>query len=207
MGVALMVVAGCSHLNLTDEQRQANWQAHQQAVSVLESWDIVGRAAVAMKGRVYNLGLQWRQRPDSMQMLLQAPFGQGVIRIETIANGQFQLRLPKGQTFVNDSPEALLNQVVGWSIPLSGLKFWIRGLPQAEFDYQHHLNSNGFPSMIRQNQWRIDYQSYFADLQPALPRRIKLTHQDQDLELKLVVERWQRDKIEVDPNTLFPEFD
>ena len=51
-------------------------------------------------------------------MLLEAPFGQGVLRIECAGPGQYRLRLPDGQLFENTTAEALLDDVVGWSLPI-----------------------------------------------------------------------------------------
>ena len=198
------MMLGCSQFGQIDEVRQARWQSNQQALEAVQSWDIVGRAVIAMKGEAYSLGLQWRQQRGAMKMLLQAPFGQGVIQIDTNQAGQYQLRLPNGQIHISDSPEALLEEVVGWSIPISGLKFWIRGLPQPDGSFSHRLNQDGRPDSIRQNQWTIDYQDYFRKQQPVLPRRIKLTHAN--ILLKLVIERWQQAEVSNQPNQLFPEF-
>jgi outer membrane lipoprotein LolB len=99
----------------------------------------------------------------------------------------------------------VLEEVVGWSLPIGGLEFWIRGIPQPGADYRPRLDAGGRARSIRQDSWEISYLDYF-DAQPApqLPRRIKLSRDE--LTLKLVIERWQQTEVEADTSDLFPEF-
>ena len=138
-------------------------------------------------------------------MLLEAPFGQGVFRIDRPAAGQYRLRLPDGREFINRSPEALLEEVVGFALPISGLEFWIRGLPHPGSEYRHRLDADGRARLISQDDWDIDYLDYFAAApEPPLPRRLRLTRDE--LTLRLVIERWQPATVEAAPSDLFPEF-
>lgn len=202
-----MAVAGCSQFGglVDEEQAQRLWTARQQAVAALDSWDIHARAALTLKGEAYNIGLSWERDADRFRLLLEAPFGQGVFRIDGAAGGPYHLRLPDGQVFTNATAEALLEDAIGWSLPISGLDYWIRGIPQPGSESGYRLDQGGRARSIRQNSWDIDYIDYF-DLQaePQLPRRIKLSRDE--LTLKLVIERWQQSEVEQESSDLFPEF-
>ena len=157
---------------------------------------------VRLEGEAYNLGIRWQQKSGQFIILLQAPFGQGVIRIESISDDEFRLSLPDGRVLHDNSPEALLEQVIGWSIPISGLEYWIRGLPQPQSEFSHRFDGAGRTRFIKQDSWSIDYIDYFVS--PDLPRRLKLTF-DQIL-IKIVIERWRAADIDEVPSDLFPEF-
>ncbi len=203
----VLAVSGCSQLGSLsdDEKAQKLWASRQQAMAALESWDIHARAALTLKGEAYNIGLNWERDSNRLMLLLEAPFGQGVFRIDGDVGGPYRLRLPDGQIFTNATPEALLEDVIGWSLPIGGLEYWIRGIPQPGSDYSHRLDAGGRARSIRQDRWDIAYLDYFAaQPEPQLPRRIKLSRDE--LTLKLVIERWQQSEVEQDSSDLFPEF-
>lgn len=164
------------------------------------------RAVLRLEGEVYNISLNWQRGPAHFSLLLEAPFGQGVFRIAGAADGSYRLRLPDGQVFVNSTPEALLEEVIGWSLPIDGLEYWIRGMPHPGADYSRRIDAQGRGRSISQDRWDISYLDYFEDRpEPQLPRRIRLERDE--LSLKLVIERWQAPAVEQAPSDLFPEFD
>lgn len=206
IATALLAFSGCSRLGgIADETAaQQRWQARQQALRAVERWDIHARAALRLEGEAYQIGIRWQRTEQDFTLLLEAPFGQGVIRIDAVA-ANYRLLLPDGRSFVNDSPEALLDEVLGWSLPIGGLEYWIRGLPWPGSTYAQRNDSAGRSLSIRQDRWTIRYLDYFdADGGPALPRRLNLAR-DQ-LALKLVIERWQPIASEDSPSDLFPVF-
>ena len=181
---------------------QQQWQSRQLVSQALDSWDVQARAVVKLEGEAYNLGIRWQQNFGQFIILLQAPFGQGVIRIESISDDDYRLSLPDGRVLHNSSPEALLEQVIGWSIPISGLEYWIRGLPQPESEFSHRFDDAGRTRYLKQDGWSIDYIDHFES--PELPRRLKLAFDH--ILIKIVIERWQSAEIDEAPSELFPEF-
>ncbi len=138
-------------------------------------------------------------------MLLEAPFGQGVFRIESEPGEPYRLRLPDGRVFENLSAEALLEDVIGWSLPIEGLDYWIRGMPRPRSDYSHRVRADGRTRSIKQDQWEISYLDYFEQQEDSrLPRKIKLANDT--ITVKLIVERWQPPKQGASGSDLFPDF-
>jgi len=182
------------------------WQSQQAAAGDVREWNLYARAALRLEGEAYNIGIRWqRWRDGRFMILLEAPFGQGVFRIDSNEPGVYRLLLPDGQSFENTTAEALLEDAVGWSLPISGLDFWIRGLPHPQSAYSHRLDSRGRARSIRQDGWDIDYLDYEAapdGLQ--LPRRMRLV--DDPVTFKLVIEHWQPPSSENSNADLFPSF-
>jgi len=207
--VVLLATAACSRNgNLGDDALSQNLWAEQQAVAAgVTQWNLYARAALQLESGFYNIGIRWQRHDNNrFTMLLDAPFGQGVLRIDALGPEEFRLRLPDGQLFVNNTVEALMVDVVGWSLPISGLDYWIRGLPYPGDDYRHRLNSASRAKSIRQSGWDIAYLDYFDEVgEPPLPR--KLTLASEEVTLKLVIERWQQASSDASDADLFPSFD
>ena len=203
-----LAISGCSGLGgLTDDSREQRlWAEQQTAAGAVREWDIYARGALRLKGGDYNVGIRWqRDIGGRFMMLLEAPFGQGVFRIDAIEPGVYELLLPDGQLFANSTAEALLQDVVGWSLPISGLDYWVRGLPRPDDSYSRRVDSGGRARWIYQDGWDITYLDYFdAADKPALPRRLRL--KGETVTLRLVIERWQPAQLESDDADLFPSF-
>ena len=209
---AALAIVACSQRGLQDEQAaQLLWASEQQSAAQFDTWDIHARAVIKLKGELYHIGIGWQRAPESFKMLLEAPFGQGVFRVESNqpAEGKqsMKLSLPDGQVFFDESAEALLTEVFGWSIPVSGLKSWIKGLPLLDTDYNFDLRADGRLKSLRQDGWLINYLEYFAgDTSPqGLPRKMYLKHAN--LAMKIVIDRWRQIESEVNSPVVFPDFD
>ena len=188
------------------EARQQSWSEHRARLAAIETWDLHARAAVIRPGEVYNLGLRWKREAEQFMILLEAPFGQGVFRIESEPQNVYRLRLPDGREFEDSTPEALFAQVLGWSLPIGGMEYWIRGIPHPDSEFRYRLDDAGRARSIEQDRWDIAYTGYFTESAEAgLPRRMKLARED--LSIKLAIERWQQSAEEQEAPDLFPDFD
>jgi outer membrane lipoprotein LolB len=208
LAVAVLLVTACGRPENLQEQpsQQDLWESQQAAAGNVLQWNLYARAALRLQGEVYNIGIRWQRQQDRrFMMLLEAPFGQGIFRIDSSGPGVYRLLLPDGQSFNNATAEALLEDAVGWSLPISGLDAWIRGLPHAQTDYSHRLDSKGRARSIKQDGWDIEYLDYQAVPEGLqLPRRMRLV--GKSITLKLVIEHWQPAQAEDSNADLFPSF-
>ena len=80
----------------------------------------------------------------------------------------------------------LIQSELGVSLPYKALEYWLKGMvyPAYPID-QAVFNSNGYLDKLLQDGWQVEYQAYtdqaVADL--ALPRKIKLTRDEQSISL------------------------
>ncbi len=205
--VLALALGACSRFSdpAAAARAEERWQSRQQAAAAFDSWDMRARAALRLDEEAFSVGFSWRRDAESFRLLLEAPFGRGVFRISASGDGAYRLHLPDGRQIANSSPEALLEDVIGWSLPISGLEYWVRGMPQPGGNYSRRIDAEGRARSIRQDSWTISYIDYFdAEADPQLPRRIKLVRDE--VTLKLVIERWQAAAGEAEPSDLFPEF-
>ena len=208
--LTLVACSSLSDLPVTEESYR-NWARHQARLGKINSWEIHARAAIFVEQEVYQVGINWQREIDQFVIVIEAPFGQGVFRVESNqpAVGQLamKLSLPDGQVFYDKSAEALLIKVFGWSIPVGGLKSWIKGLPLLDTDYHFDLQADGRLKSLRQDGWLINYLEYFTGdtASQGLPRKMYLKHTN--LAIKIVIDRWRQFESEVNSPIIFPDFD
>ena len=204
-----LLIAGCAapRVELSEDERQIAWTERAVQLQSIDTWNLRARSVITVDTAVYSLGLGWKRQQDKFTMTLEAPFGQGVFRIQSdpAFRPRYSLLYPEGQILRNQNAEALLEQAVGWSLPVSGLRYWMVGLPDPASPYSNTLDRSGRLSRLEQDGWSIRYQDYFDD-DPSLPRKLLL--QREQLELRIVVDSWQPQLAGPDQGTvIFPQFD
>ncbi len=208
--VVALLLSACSTTSKipVTPKTQKDWVQYQLEAGRINSWDLHGRAAIFVDDEVHNIGLNWRHNQDEFLMVLEAPFGQGVFRLESSRETDLpvKLSLPDGKAIYAETAEAALQSIVGWSIPVSGLESWIKGVPQKSTDYRHALNGDGRLKSLWQNGWRINYLEYFKfkGAEKGLPKKMYLKHGR--LALKIVIEHWQKPELTTGNAELFPDF-
>jgi len=165
------------------------WPAHQATISNLNRWSLSGRIALNDKvnNQSWHANLHWSQQDEDYRIKISGPLGQGQLQISG-NDDQATLRTADGE-FTDSNAEALLQQTTGLQIPLQGLQYWIKGLPQPQSPQQAQGNGNGQLARLQQNDWLITYISYTQSASFTLPQRIQ-AEQDQ-LQVKLFIDKWQ----------------
>ncbi|WP_275287136.1 lipoprotein insertase outer membrane protein LolB [Halomonas elongata] len=188
LALGLVLLAGCASRSPAPDMQRASgqWEAQQERLAELQDWELQGKAGLRTPEDSTSANLDWRQTPYYFRILLSGPFGSGRSVLEG-REGRVSLTTGEGRAEA-DSPTALMEQELGWSLPVSALTDWIRGLPA---DRPHHLEKDelGFPTRLEQDGWRIEYRDWTRVDELWLPRRMKLTYDD--LTVTLVVTRWQ----------------
>jgi outer membrane lipoprotein LolB len=171
------------------------WQARQQALSSLQSWNLTGRISIQAEQEGWHAAVRWNQRATEYDIKLSSPLGQDVAQLYGDENSVV-MRTSDGEDRAAD-PETLLYKRLGWRIPLSGLRFWALGLPDltasAVTPQDRELDSLGRLMRLRQSGWEIDFRRYTSVGSIDLPDKIFLNNRQTGtrLEVRLVVEKWQ----------------
>lgn len=173
------------------------WQQRQPALTAIRHWVISGRLAILTPQSGWHIRVRWQQQADDYLIQLDAPLGQGAAELRGNA-GSVTLRTADGE-FSAASAEALLEQRLGWQLPVSGLRYWIRGLPDAGAAVEHRtLDTAGRLTGLRQSGWDIEFRHYTAIPASAAPRALpdkiflvrRSASPDAALDIRLVIERW-----------------
>ena len=189
VGLTLLLLAGCASQGPVDESgRQAGqWKRQQAEVEAFDTWTLVGKAGLRTSQENVSANLDWNQTPYYFRMLISGPFGGGRNVLEG-REGRFSLSNSDGR-FEAETPEALMDEQLGWSLPVSAMPDWVRGLPGENDDYQMETDELGFPSHLAQDGWEIDYRDWEQFEGMWLPRRLIMNYDD--VRITLVVNQWQ----------------
>ena len=191
-GAALL--AGCGTLmEITPSERDTavpdpTWQAHAQALSRFRNWTMLGTLAMRSGPDASQVTMRWRQTGDSYLVRFMGPFGVGLFEVEGSATA-VEARYPNGRRASAASPETLLEQEIGWTVPLRGLRYWIVGAPApGRVRSKMVLDDRGRLARLEQAGWLIVYERYGELDDLALPRRMRFSSESVDA--TVVVRRW-----------------
>lgn len=190
LGAGVVAVAGCALVRppapttpgIADPEA---WQARQEMLAEFDRWSLQGRAATG-KLLGWSGNLSWRQRGQEFDVRLSGPMGAGGFR----ARGEPGLvRIhTEDETYYTNDPEGLVEEIVGWQFPLTGLRYWAIGLPAPGLPATLSVDDDGLLVGLEQAGWRLAYPEYQDTEGPELPRRIVLN--DGENTVKLVIDRW-----------------
>lgn len=177
--------------NLSGET-PAGWPEREQALLALDQWSLKGKIAVRQAGQSESALInQWQQDESAYRLQLSSAFlGMGSVQLD--GDTDFLLiRTSDGERYRSSDPEALVQEVTGWRLPLSVLPYWVRGVPAPTASADLGFGPDGQLSMLVQAGWEVHFQRYDAGTgeQPPLPTLITATNGD--ARVRLAVVNWQ----------------
>ena len=145
-----------------------------------------GRISVKYNGSRDTAGLRWTHTALSDEILLLAPLGQTAARIYSDAK---HTTLDEGDKhYENKSAEALMQQVLGWYLPLNRLHYWLLGVAEAGGVARIERNEQGQIAVLHQEGWTVRYLSYNGTEKDSLPKRMQLSREN--LQVQLLIDEW-----------------
>ena len=158
-----------------------------QAQTEISSFAFSGRVAVRHNGERTSAGVRWTHHGPEDEILLLTPLGQTVARIFSNSNGV--LLEESGKKYFEKNAEALTEQVLGWHLPLTGMRYWVLALPAVGSEAVMEKSETGQIKTLRQDGWEINYTRYAADATDGLP--LRMTLQREDMEMQLLIDEWE----------------
>ena len=190
----VLLLGGCSVFvqkpeTLTDSEQSLRWEKLQKQLSAVHSWQLSGRLGLKVPGRSGSMSLDWTQKNDAYTLFLDGPFGQSLAEIKGDSHRVVADVAGRDELLVGVSPEQVMSEITGWNLPVSGLKYWVRGLPLPDVESKVTLNGLGQPASILQQGWQIIYTAYRDVDGVSLPARIRVVRDN--ISLNMVISRWQ----------------
>lgn len=134
-----------------------------------------------------NFDLHETDSTVTLQLL--NPLGQ-TLALVTSAPSQATLELPNRQPLTADNVSTLMQQALGFALPVEGLRYWLQP-SVAPTSRAHTTPDPQNPqrlSQIEQDGWTIDYVAY-ADAPGTGVKRVNLTREEPPLQIKLVLDQ------------------
>lgn len=185
--LALLALAGCASLPPPAVDAELN-RKHLARTAQISAFTAAGRMAVQTEQRGFSGSLRWQHGADGDRLALFSPLGSQVAQIVAGRDG-ITLTTSDQKTYSAADAESLLQQTMGWSLPLAGLSHWVLGRPvQGHFEAAQ-WDAEGRFTRLRQNGWDIEYDAYATVDGMPLPGKVVL--KSPKLNLKLLIERWE----------------
>lgn len=185
---AILAMAGCATLPPPSAPSDSEAQArHLRKLENIGAFSLAGRMAVQTDKRGFSGPLRWKHTEEGDHFSLYSPLGAQVADIQSTKDG-VTLVTNDRKTYKADTAETLLQNTMGWSLPLTGLSDWILGRPTNSPHEIVALDDHGRLKRLKQDGWDIEYAAYKTVDGTDLPGKVLL--RSQQLDLKLLVEQW-----------------
>jgi outer membrane lipoprotein LolB len=198
---AALLLAACAGVpeRLPEANIQAAWQTHSAAIGALDTWKAQGRVGLRTPDDSGSASLTWVRTPAGQTIDLVGPFGGGRVHLVQDKRGA-TLKSGSREYRAADATQ-LLQRATGWHLPLAGLDYWVRGLPEpgrATLDFDTY----GRLKTLVQSGWTVEYLDYRRTDNLELPTKLVLTRrftggeagrsetQAGSVEVRLVIQHW-----------------
>lgn len=183
----LLAAALTLYLSACATTQTSQSETYDSAVADIERWHIRGKIGIRTTTESLSAMLNWQQLVGAYTIRLTGALGSGSLQIIGNDDGVTVRQAGEIDQYASDAGQ-LLQQRLGWSVPIEHFYYWIRGLPAA-VPIQQQTSADGQLSALEQAGWRIEYLRYqqFADF--ALPSKLRLQHED--LKVTLIIKEWQ----------------
>jgi outer membrane lipoprotein LolB len=173
--VFCVILAGCSTMPAKQaaNNQKMSWVHRQNQLANIQNWKINGAVSITNDGHGQTASVVWTQVKNHYDIAIYGPFGAGRV---TLTGQPNSVILTSGsKRYYGKSPEAVMRKILGWSLPVSHLVYWIRGIPapltlsETKLDHYNHLEH------LQQDGWLIDYLRYTGVAEYDLPSKLELT--------------------------------
>lgn len=146
-----------------------------------------GRISAKYDGSHQSAGLRWTHQVQSDEILLLTPLGQTAARVYGDARSAM---LDTGDKhYQADNAESLMQQVLGWHLPVKALHHWVLGLAVAESPASIERDDKGRITVLYQDGWEVRYLRYAGTRPGDMPTRLQLSRED--LQVQLLIDEWE----------------
>ena len=189
---AALSLAACSTVPRTDSTESRTQRI--ERLSTLKEWELRGRVALRTEdNRGGQASLSWQYRDERHVIVLRGPLGGGLLRLQQDRDGAY-LQDAERREYRAESAEELLFSVAGWRIPISGLEYWIRGLPAPTEITLQEWDEFGRLARLQQSGWDVYFLEYASSGGYELPRRLDVILPAPDgsarAEARVIIEEW-----------------
>jgi outer membrane lipoprotein LolB len=144
-----------------------------------------GRLAIR-QGKEGQSGLvRWLHWSPRHEITVLSPIGTTVAKITQDEDGVTLTTSTKEKYHAADADQ-LMQQVLGWHLPLNGMQYWVLGRAAPTSEAQRELGPDHRLIHMRQENWDIDYSDYKPVADTAFPGKIVLRRDD--VQIRFVVD-------------------
>lgn len=186
----LVLLYGCSGVAVKEGvgSNTSAYQERSQKLGAMTDWSLAGRISLDDGNQGGSGKLQWRVEGDNSELDFHAAMGRGAWHLQIDPEGAL-LREANGTEQTAAGVNALIQQRMGWPIPVDALQWWVRGLAAPGDVEELNIDTQGLLSSLVQFGWQVDFNRYDSVTGMALP--VRLDARRQNYRVKLAISRWR----------------
>ena len=160
-----------------------------QSPEKISHWQASGAMSIRQANRSTAFSFEWQQESQQRYTLrLFAPLGLGSLRIVS-SEDHVSLWQSGSQRIMAKTPELLMQQELGYTVPLTSLYYWARGLPDPHFPVVKSGDAQPHLIQLQQQAWKIKFLDFKIISGFDLPTQIIL--ENKTMHVKIVITRWR----------------
>ena len=187
--ILLIALHACSNVAVKEPvfDKQAAYQDRAGKLAAVTQWGFVGRISLDDGEQGGSGRLQWSVEQQNSVLDFHGALGRGAWHLEIGPEGAL-LREANGIEQTAAGVNSLIQERMGWSIPVDALQWWVRGLSAPGISDIEELDPAGLLIHLEQFDWSVDFNRYDSDAGIALP--VRLDARRGNYRVKLAVSSW-----------------
>ncbi len=153
-------------------------------------WGMTGKISLDDGDQGGSGRLQWDVKPGRSELAFHGAMGRGAWHLQIGPEGAL-LKMADGTEQAAAGVGELIQEHMGWPVPLEALQWWVRGLAAPGMAEKELIGPDGLLISLRQFGWDVDFTRYDSVGALELPVRLNATRDR--YRVKLAVSRWQMD--------------
>jgi outer membrane lipoprotein LolB len=163
----------------------------QSVAGSAESFEMQGRIYARFGAHAFSGSIRWRHTRAADELWLGGPLGQTVIHIMRDVDGA-TLTTANGQVYRAFSLEGLMQDALGWAMPLADLSHYVLGeVPPGVEESAVKRDANGRLLAVSRNGWTVALTGP-QQPEPAV-RPTRLTMSKDSVEVRMVIDQLDAD--------------
>lgn len=166
----LLIQTACTTLS---SPIATSWPIHEKALKNLNQWTAEGSMSITTPAQHVQTHFHWVTCGPNYTINWFGPLG--TYHYELVGTPNFvQLTTAYGRVYRAKNPESLLKNTANMDLPVSNLKYWIKGLPVPGPYFNAKLDNRGNLTSFTQQSWTIELSDYTRLYSTNLPTKIKI---------------------------------
>lgn len=170
--VVSALISACAAPRM-DAPVNENWQARRNVLAAITTWEFTGRIGVRDENEAHSSRIRWRQQDEQYVINLWGTLNAGATEI-TGSPTLVTLQQEGKAVLMAATPEALVEEQLGYELPVSQLSYWIKGIPAPGSIAAPSFNEENHLITLLQDGWAVQYMAYTNYDTESLPTRIRI---------------------------------
>ena len=183
----LILISSCSKLQIAKNQDQISHTSNNNP-SKSSGFQLFGKLGFKSSSMTGSATIDWLQQLNIYTITISGPLGSN--RAVLKGNEFYAEMQIQGQS-IYGSPQDLSSELLGASLPLGLMRFWVMGMPAPHHSFTKdtfYKNSKIYNSFL-QLDWQLDFSRHKFFGSMYLPTKIQGSNQDHSF--TLIVKDWR----------------